>query len=205
MESVQQQMAADVEAADAADAETTTTSRDMQCPVCGEELQSYGESVRAYGEASNDPVMFGDILSLECGHRLHRSCMLAWLNQAPEPSCPMCRKVTTWQPSVDERTNLRAIVQQGWKTLETSEQNWIMWTWIIAGIVSLTDPIGFVLVSGLIMAVTPPMFYPDMAIFLATIKRFLVSKAKPGQRIMVAVTAAVIITLYILTLHLAAT
>lgn len=115
----------------------------------------------------------------------------------------MCRKVTRWQPPVSERTNLRAIVEQGWKTLEPSEQNWIMWTWIIAGIVCLTDPIGFVLISGLMMALTPPVLYADMGLMLASLRSFIVSKGRPGHRIMLAVTVAVIVTLYILTLHLA--
>jgi hypothetical protein len=183
---------------------TSLTSRDTMCPVCASELQSHGEVIRAFGETSQDAVQFGEILSLECGHRLHRSCMLAWLNQAPSPTCPMCRKETNWQPGIGERTNLRAIVQQGWKSLEKSEQNWIMWTWIIAGIVMLTDPIGYFIISGMFMMFTPPPFYGEMAMVLATVRKFIVSKNRPGHRIMIAVTFATIITLYILTLHMSA-
>ena len=181
---------------------TSLTSRDTTCPVCASELHSHGEVIRAFGEPSQDAVQFGEILSLECGHRIHRSCMLSWLNQAPAPTCPMCRKETNWQPGIGERTNLRAIMQQGWKSLEEGEQNWIKWTWIIAGIVMLTDPIGFFLVSGLLMMFTPPTLYGEMAMVLASIRRFIVAKSRPGHRIMIAITTATIVTLYVLTLHM---
>jgi hypothetical protein len=97
---------------------------------------------------------------------------------------------------------LRAIVQQGWKALDSGEQNWIKWTWIIAGIVMLTDPIGFFLVSGLLMMFTPPTLYGEMAMVLASMRRFIVAKSRPGHRIMIAITTATIVTLYVLTLHM---
>ena len=182
---------------------TPPSPRDTQCPVCTAGLESHGESIRAWGEPTDHPILFGDILSLECGHRLHRACMVGWINNAPAASCPMCRKVTTWAPSATEQTNLRALVTQSWKTLHESEQNWILWTWVIAGGVALTDPIGFYVIAGLLMMLTPPMMYADMAMLLAGVRRFVVAKSAPGMRIMLATTVALAVTLVVLTLHVA--
>lgn len=187
------------------EASVVSSVRDLSCSICSLELQSHGENVRAYGEPTEQPILFGDILSLECGHRIHRSCMVSWLNTAPEPSCPMCRKLTKWTPSVEERTNLRSLIQQGWKTLENTERHTIMWTWIAAGIVCLTDPIGYFIISGILMMVTPPMLYTEMAMFLATIRKFIVANVRAGQRIMLAVTIALIITLYVVSIHVSST
>jgi hypothetical protein len=80
-----------------------------------------------------------------------------------------------------------------------------MWTWIIAGAVCVTDPIGYFFVSGLLMMLTPPIFYAEMAMFLATVRRYVVSKQRSGQRIMISVTVALMITLFVLSVHVAST
>jgi len=117
----------------------------------------------------------------------------------------MCRKLTKWTASIEEQSNLRSLMNQGWKVLHTRERHTIMWTWIAVGIVCVTDPIGFFLISGLLMMLTPPILYAEMAMLLTTIRRFVVSKQRSGERIMVSVTVGLMITLFVLSIHVAST
>ena len=172
---------------------------DTTCPICASDLSSNGETLRAFGVRSEHAVQFGDhVLSLECGHRLHRDCMMQWVNTALEPSCPICRAKTAWRPALDEQSNLRQLMGQSWKTLGSTQQTTILWTWIIAAIVSVTDPIGYLFLSTIIMLVTPPMFYAEMAMFLAWVRKFVVSDAtQPGFRILVVIGFATLVTIIV--------
>jgi hypothetical protein len=172
--------------------------QDVNCPVCGSELTTFGETLRSFGEPSDNAVEFGEVLSLECGHRLHRSCISQWINAANEPTCPMCRTLTKWVPSVTDTTSIRQLVQQGWKTLTPNQQSILQWVWIGCAVACFTDPFGYFFMSSLLMLCTPPIFYTEMAIALATLKRFIVSKnAAPGTRILISVGIATLITLLV--------
>jgi len=52
---------------------------------------------------------------------------------------------------------------------------------------------------------TPPILYAEMAMLLTTIRRFVVSKQRSGERIMVSVTVGLMITLFVLSIHVAST
>ena len=167
------------------------------CPICTLQLTVQGDNLRAFGTPSNDAVEFGsEVIALECGHRMHRQCLVSWLNTSMSATCPMCRRITEWKPELREEKRISRLAQTSWKVLSTKEQNFILISWIIAAIVSFTDPLGFFIVSTLLMLVTPPIFYGEMAILLATLKQFLVSKKSPaGLRICLSVGAATIITI----------
>lgn len=173
------------------------------CPICTLQLTVQGDNLRAFGTPSNDAIEFGnEVIALECGHRMHRQCLVSWLNTSLSATCPMCRRVTEWKPELVEEKRISRLAQTSWKVLSNKEQNLILISWIIAGIVSFTDPLGFFIVSTILMIFTPPIFYGEMALLLATLKTFFVSKKSPaGLRICLAVGAASIVTILTVANH----
>lgn len=174
------------------------SERDTMCPICASNLESFGETLAAFGDANQTPVEFGKVVSFECGHRMHRDCAVQWINTAMEPTCPICRRLTSWTPSLAEQTNLRNVMSQGWKTLGTAQQNTILVTWIVAGVACITDPLGFLLVSSIFLLLTPPMFFDAAAAALLFLKKKLVSdETIPGFRILVLVGFATLVTMLV--------
>ena len=172
------------------------------CPICGLQMNVQGDVVRAFGQRSQSAVAFGEeIVSLECGHRMHRQCLVQWLNSTMNPTCPMCRHVTEWKPNLQEEARISRMMETSWKVLNTKEKNVVKLTWIVAGCVAITDPIGFFFVSVLIMMITPPLLYSEMATSLARLKQFVVGKQGPGIRIVFAAGIASIITILTLANH----
>lgn len=181
---------------------------DNTCPVCSEDLLVGGDPLRMFGAPSEDPVEIGkEVVALECGHRVHRGCLAQWLHAAATPSCPICRSETAWEErgsdseAIQHRQVSRYVVQ-GWKALTPSEQKFVKWAWIAAGIVSVTDPVGFLVLSTLLLVITPPLMYGEMSIFLAALRRFIVGRnAKPGVRLTLAIGVAGIITFLAVVNH----
>ena len=172
------------------------------CPICGEQLRVQGDSLRSYGEPSDTAVQFGaEVLALECGHRMHRACLVQWLNTTLNPTCPMCRHLTEWKPTLQEERRISRLLETSWKVLSKPEQTVVKISWIVAGIVAFTDPIGFYLVASLVMVLTPPFFYAEMAILLASLKKYIVGPQPPGIRILLAAGVASIITALTVTNH----
>jgi len=172
------------------------------CPICTTQLNVQGDALRAFGQPSRDPVAFGaEVISLECGHRMHRSCLVQWLNTTLNPTCPMCRNLTDWKPSLAEERRISRLLETSWKQLSNSEQNVVKWTWIIAGIVCVTDPLGFLLVASILMLLTPPVFYAEMALFLGWMKKYVVGPQPAGLRILLAAGVASIVTALTVTNH----
>ena len=172
------------------------------CPICAEQLKVQGDTLRSFGEPSETAVSFGSqVIALECGHRMHRSCLVSWLNTTLNPTCPMCRTLTEWKPSLQEEKRISRLLTTSWKVLSKPEQTIVKISWIVAGIVAFTDPIGFFLVACLIMVVTPPFFYAEMALLLASLKKYFVGSQPPGVRIVLATGAAAIITALTVTNH----
>lgn len=172
------------------------------CPICTLQLNVQGDNLRAFGSPSSTAIQFGkEVLALECGHRMHRQCLVNWLNTSLTPTCPMCRQLTQWKPELQEEQRLSRLMETSWKVLSKKEQNVVLLTWIIAGCVILTDPIGYFVISTLLMVLTPPIFYGEMALILAAMKRFLVGKQPAGLRMTIAIGVATIITLLTLANH----
>ena len=113
----------------------------------------------------------------------------------------MCRGLTDWKPSLSEEQRISRLLETSWKQLSKPEQNVVKWTWIVAGIVCVTDPIGFLLVASILMLLTPPIFYAEMAIFLAWVKKFVVGSQPAGLRIVLAAGVASIVTVLTVTNH----
>lgn len=165
-----------------------------QCPICYQALESHGEEFRTFGLAAPHPVAFGDIVSLECGHRIHRDCLLEYANVAGMHfTCPVCRGRTSWNPPVEEVDNMRALMQRGWKTLNDTERRVLQWTWITVLVLTFMDPIGFSVISALLLALTPPLMYPEMIATLTSL-RLTVVKGKPGQLLSIGITAGCLVT-----------
>jgi Ring finger domain len=172
------------------------------CPICTLQLQVQGDNLRAFGSPSASAVTFGkEVIALECGHRMHRQCLVNWLNTSLTPTCPMCRQLTNWKPELQEEKRLSRLVETSWKVLSNNEQNVVLLTWIIAGIVILTDPIGYFVISSILMVLTPPIFYGEIAILFAFMKKYLVGKQPAGVRMTIAIGVATIITLLTMANH----
>lgn len=172
------------------------------CPICGQQLTVQGDALRSFGTPSSSAVAFGqDVVSLECGHRMHRQCLVQWLNTTMNPTCPMCRHLTEWKPNLNEEARISRMVATSWKVLNRKEQNIVRLTWIVAACVAITDPIGFFLVSAVVMMITPPLLYAEMAITLSTLKKFVVGKQPPGLRIVIAAGVASIVTILTVANH----
>lgn len=178
------------------------TDEATACPICTTQLTVQGDALRAFGTPSSDPVAFGsEVIALECGHRMHRSCLVQWLNTTLNPTCPMCRTLTDWKPSLSEERRISRLMETSWKQLSAPEQGVVKWTWILAGIFCVTDPLGYLLVASLLMVVTPPVFYAEMALFLAWLKKYVVGAQPAGLRILLAAGVASIVTVLTVTNH----
>ena len=132
---------------------------------------------------------------------MHRACLVQWLNTTLNPTCPMCRTLTEWKPNLQEEKRISRLIETSWKQLSRPEQNIVKWTWIIAGIVCITDPIGYVLVASILMVLTPPVFYAEMAILLGSLKKYIVGPQPAGMRIILATGIASIVTALTVTNH----
>jgi hypothetical protein len=173
---------------------------DTECPVCTDQLKltSGGETLRAFATPSEAPSSFGsDIVSLECGHRLHRFCLVRWLQTSQTPSCPTCRALTQWQPTLQERQQLVPLIQQGWKILAPREKSVIKYVWIFAAVACLTDPIVLVFLAFFFLILLPPIFFPSVLIMLAAARQAM-GKTEPGSRMFYSLGIASIITLVVL-------
>ena len=171
---------------------------DNECPVCSEQLklEGGGEILRAFAHQSSDlPSTFGkDIVSLECGHRLHRYCLVRWLQTSSTPSCPTCRALTQWLPEINEQRQIAPLLQQCWKVLEPREKSFLKIVWIIAGIMCLFDPIVLIFLSFLLVLVLPLLYFPSAFVLLAAAKKLL-GNTEPGNRMFYALGLASSITL----------
>lgn len=172
-----------------------------ECPVCASEMKIQGDSIRAFGEPTEEAVAFGqEVISLECGHRLHRSCLISWLTIGQTPNCPMCRHMTEWTPEISEERSIPRMLLQSWKTLGPKEHSFIKIVWIVALLISLTDPIGFTIISTLIFSVLPPVFVPHVVVASAFFRMNFVSHA-PGVRLSMAFATASLLTVLAITNH----
>jgi hypothetical protein len=113
----------------------------------------------------------------------------------------MCRTLTEWKPNLQEEKRISRLLETSWKQLSRPEQNVVKWTWIIAGIVCVTDPIGYVLVASILMLLTPPIFYAEMALLLGSLKKYIVGSQPAGIRIILATGIASIVTALTVTNH----
>ena len=158
---------------------------DTECPICSTLLQIHGgEVLNTFGSTSEEAKTFGkDIVSLECGHRLHRFCLVSWLQTTLTPTCPLCRNETQWQPTIEERTGMVQLVQQGWKNLPSGDQRFLKIVWIIAGIASLTDPAILVSAAFLLSILLPPTLLPTVLVFLGGLNAILGKGVLPGSRV----------------------
>jgi hypothetical protein len=179
---------------------------DTDCPVCSEKLKLSGgnEVLRAFSNQSADtPSTFGnDIVSLECGHRLHRFCLVRWLQTSMIPSCPTCRALTQWLPQVTEQRQIAPLLKQCWKVLEPREQSFLKVVWIIAGVVCLLDPIVLIFLSFLLVLILPPLFFPSAFLLLGA-ARSLLGNTEPGNRMFYALGIASSITIITLLFNYA--
>ena len=174
----------------------------MNCSICGNVLSVQGDELRSYGSPSESASNLGkDIVSLECGHRMHRECILGWFQSTTVMTCPMCRRETAWAPEVIETSSLSSMMNQAWKTLHTSEKRTLSWLWVIVALVSITDPIGFAFVSAVLLMITPPLLYAQVALSLHAVRNVLVGQNSPGVRIAMSVGIATILTAGILYGH----
>jgi hypothetical protein len=168
--------------------------------VCAAELKDLGETIKSFGELSAEPVLFGNIISMECGHRLHRDCLSRWLLVAPEASCPMCRTLTAWRPSTGEHQNLSSILKRGYEIMTPREKSFLKWIWLAALLVSLTDQAGFYVFSFLILMLTPPPITPLVFSFLVGVRKFFVG-GEVGERILIAVALASLSSILVVSTH----
>ena len=168
--------------------------------MCGLPLGSHGDVMRGYGQPTSKPVVFGDVISLECGHRIHRVCMTHWVNVSPAATCPMCRGVTEFAPTLEEQTYLKHVLGKGWIILTPWEKRVILWSWIAAAVVSVSDPMGFAVVSSLVTLLTPPFLWGHTLVMLHAARDMSVS-GPPGARICIAVTFACAMTSVVLLMH----
>lgn len=113
----------------------------------------------------------------------------------------MCRAQTHWSPGVAETKRVDVMIGQTWKLLTTPEQASIKLAWIVAGIVSVTDPIGFAIVSSLALLIVPPFLWPWAIRLLRPARDFLVGDNKPGLRIALGVGVAAIISMLAVANH----
>ena len=170
---------------------------DTECPICTEQLKLVGggELLKAYAIPADAPSTFGnDIVSLECGHRLHRFCLVRWLQSSQLPSCPSCRSLTQWVPTIDEQRQLVPLVQQGWKVLAVRERGVIKFVWALAGLACLTDPLVLVFLSFFMVVILPPIFFPAIFVMLSAARK-LMQGVEPGGRMFYALGIATAITL----------
>ena len=170
---------------------------DTECPVCSDQLKLLGggEILRSYSTPSEAPSSFGsDIVSLECGHRLHRFCLVRWLQTSQTPSCPTCRALTHWQPTLQERRQIIPLMQQGWKILAPREKSVIKYVWIFAGVACLTDPIVLVFLAFFFLILLPPVFFPSVVLLLAAARQAM-GKTEPGSRMFYSLGIASVVTL----------
>ena len=171
-----------------------------ECPVCASDLRVEGNPIRSLGERSDSAIVFGqEVVSLECGHRLHRQCLVSWLRMAQSPTCPMCRNETEWLPSLQEERSITRLMNQSWKNLGHGEKNVLKIVWFICFLVSLTDPLIFSLVSSIICAILPPIFFPQVMILSAIIRRFISSA--PGVNASMSFAFGSLFTVLVLTNH----
>jgi len=122
-------------------------------------------------------------VSLECGHRLHRFCLVSWLQTSLTPTCPLCRAETHWQPSLEERTGMVQLVQQGWKNLPNGDKKFLKVVWILAGIASLTDPAILLTAAFLLSILLPPTLLPTVLVFLGGVNSLIGKRVWPGSRV----------------------
>lgn len=140
--------------------------------------------MNTFGSTSEEAQTFGkDIVSLECGHRLHRYCLVSWLQTTLTPTCPLCRTETQWQPNIEERTGMVQLVQQGWKNLPNGDKRFLKIVWIIAGIASLTDPAILLTAAFLLSIILPPTLLPTVLVFLGSINSIVGRRVMPGSRV----------------------
>jgi hypothetical protein len=143
-----------------------------------------GEVLQSFGSTSEDAQTFGrDIVSLECGHRLHRFCLVSWLQTTMTPTCPMCRSETQWQPSVEERTGFVQLVQQGWKNLPDTDKGFLKLVWIIAAIASLSDPFILFFAAFIFSVILPPTLLPTVIVFISGVRHAIGKNVVPGTRV----------------------
>lgn len=172
-----------------------------ECPVCTADLKVQGDTIRSLGSPSNVPVAFGqDVISLECGHRLHRSCLISWLTIGQTPTCPMCRTETEWAPQVAEERSIVRMIGQSWKNLSKNEHSFIKIVWIIAGLISITDPIGFTIFTSIILTLLPPVLFPQLLILFAFIRTRFISNS-PGVRMSMSFAIASLLTVLAIANH----
>ena len=168
--------------------------------MCGLELASHGESVKMFGTPSIEPVKFGDIVGLECGHRIHCVCLTHWINVAPAPTCPMCRAITTWRPTLRDQQYLHHVLKRGWGMLDKSEQRAIAWAWIAVAIASLCDPLWFGFISCILTVLTPPMLWSSTFPMINALQT-RITGGPPGLRVCIFVTLGLAWTLAVLVNH----
>jgi hypothetical protein len=173
---------------------------ERSCPVCAEPLVEMGEAIKSFGQVSSEPTVFGKIVSMECGHRMHRDCLVRWLTVAPEASCPMCRTLTAWRPTITEHENLSVIMRRGFEVLNENEQRMLKWIWILALVIALTDRVGFYFLSAIILAITPPPFYVGVASFLTVLGSFFVG-GKSGERMLLGVSIGFLCSVIVVSNH----
>jgi len=169
--------------------------------VCTLDLKVEGDSIRSYGQPSVEPVIFGqDVISLECGHRLHRNCLIQWLTIGEAPTCPMCRQETEWEPDIKEERSIYRLMKHSWSTLDKKEHSFIKIVWIIALIFAMTDPIGFTIVSSILLTFTPPILFPQVVLLFAFFRANFVSH-QPGVRLSMSFAVASLLTVLAITNH----
>ena len=178
-------------------------SRDITCSICGTDLLLQGDNIRSYAEPTSSASNLGkEIVSLECGHRMHRSCLIEWFQISPNPTCPMCRSTTEWKPQTEENRKISLMMARGWDSLGNAEKRIIYVAWGLAVCLTLLDPVGFTLASSFLMLFTPPFLYPQMAILMASLKSMIIpASATPGLRIVVGIGIASIITIMTVFTH----
>jgi hypothetical protein len=164
-------------------------------------MKIQGDAIRAFGEPTENAVAFGqEVISLECGHRLHRSCLIEWLNFAQAPTCPMCRGLTEWEPDVGEERSISRMLLQSWKSLGQKEHSFIKIVWFVALLVALTDPLAFSILTTFLFAVLPRIFLPQAVVAVAFFKMYFVSK-EPGIRMSMAFAVASLLSVVAITNH----
>lgn len=172
-------------------------AEDTECPICAEQLKLSGglEVLRAFSIPTGTASSFGsDIVSLECGHRLHRFCLVRWLQTAQIPSCPTCRSITEWVPTLEEQQQILPLMQQGWKVLAPREKTVIKFVWVLAALACLTDPIVLIFMSFFFVAIMPPIFFPSAFLMIVAAKQSL-EITEPGSRMFYALGIATAITI----------
>jgi len=172
-----------------------------ECPICTADLKVQGDAIRSLGTRSDTPIAFGqEVISLECGHRLHRSCLISWLTIGQSPTCPMCRYQTEWVPDVHEERSIVRMIGQSWKSLGAREHSFIKLIWILAAVISISDPIGFTIFTSIILTLLPPFLFPQLIIIFAFVRSRFVSN-EPGVRLSMSFAIASLLSVLTIANH----